>query len=169
MIDQELRQESTNRSAEPPVIVGARYFLCSAIFVWSVGTLVSALDVWRSFASSTLRTGPAIALLVWRATLLSTAFFAYRGVRRRRPSGRWLTVALASLACYLTIPAVVQGWRAFFGDYRPASGLIPYSSREDAVIATGVVVVMLMALVVLAQQLAAGRRSAQYFADDDRR
>ncbi|HKH73638.1 MAG TPA: hypothetical protein VKA59_19905 [Vicinamibacterales bacterium] len=45
-----------------------------------------------------------IALLVWRATWVT--LFAYRRGRRRQALGRWLTIALATLAIYLAVPAV---------------------------------------------------------------
>lgn len=154
----------TIAGAVPRVVIGARVFLGAGIVAWSIGVVLSAADVWRWVNNAPSdRVEPVFWLLVWRATLLVLAVFAYRGMRRRWPSARWLTIALAMLAFYRTMPSLTQSWRAIHGDYRAPSGAIAYASAEEGTIATVFGLLGLAGLVVLVQQLAAGQKARAYF------
>ena len=162
-------ERNGTRITVPPVITGARVFLGTGIAVWSIGVISAVAGIWRHSTAiepvGSLR--PIIALLVWRATLLSIAIFSYRGTFRRLASARWLTVGLAVYAFYLVMPALRDSWRALNGDYRTREGLFPYASAEDGGIALLVQVILIAGLVVLVRQLAAGRNATRFFSAPD--
>ena len=150
----------------PRVITGARAFLGIVIVVWVIGVWWSAASIWR------LATGDAhvvdlsrfVGVTVWRVGLLSAAAFAYRGTRRRRPSARWITIGLALVALYFTIPGLTLSWRGLNGDFRVPQGLIAPASAEEAGMMLFLNVVLVVCLVVLIWRLAAGRSATRYFA-----
>jgi hypothetical protein len=168
VIDEKVEREVTAITV-PPVVKWARAFLGTGIAVWSIGVIGAVAGVWRysTAIEPAPSLAPIVALLVWRATLLSVAIVAYRGLRRRRASARWLTIGLATVASYLMIPSLNHSWRAINGDYRTPEALIAYASAQEGGIALVVQVAMIGSLVVLVRQLAVGRNAARFFSDSD--
>lgn len=99
----------------PLVVRSARGSLKIAIVVWTIGALAGAghlvQGIRGSEAPGEIRTD--VRVLAERLALAALAVVAFRAISRRRPAGRWLTVALAVLMAYRLLPALSRALRGF--------------------------------------------------------
>jgi hypothetical protein len=148
----------------PIIIRAARAFLVLCIVVWGGG----AIQGWNHLSADEARETSSEVRFDARLLVERTALAVFAGVSlwataRRRPLGRWGTVALACVVAYRLLPGLAYGWRALSGQYAPPVGFIAYSSRTDVFMAVLLNTVILAALGALAVRLIVGKSAARYF------
>jgi len=149
----------------PGVIRRNQVVLVVSLVASLIGVLNGGMRLSQEFAGGVAVND--LAADVWfmthRVLLLVASVIGIFAVRRRWVLGRWLSVGVGVVMLYGASPSLAYGWRAIRGEFAAPSGLLAYTSTEEAVIATFVGVAMALGVATVVLQLAFGSDARRYF------